>query len=723
MDLADNKEKRLFFRNMASKLTELMSTEEQVYQTLNSTPPIERLGIKGYDWWNEGLHGVARAGTATIFPQAIGLAASFDEELIENVANAISDEARAKFNMQQRMNDYGRYKGLTMWAPNINIFRDPRWGRGHETYGEDPYLTSRLGIRFINGLQGHNENYLKTAACVKHFAVHSGPESLRHEFNAVVSKHDLYDTYLPAFKACIQEGHVEAVMGAYNRTNGEPCCASPTLLQDILRKDWGFEGHVVSDCFALRDFHQHHKVTGTPVESAALAMNNGCDLNCGNMFLHLTEAVDKGLVSSQRLKKAVTNLYTTKLMLGIARKEISAATGIPDDRPDNPYDNIPYSIVDSKAMHELNIIASEKSLVLLKNKDNILPLNINELNSSNATIGIIGPNADSRKALTGNYEGTASRYYTVSESIQDYIVQNKADNIRVLVSEGCHLYKESWKTNRTSEVKAICEESDIIIACMGLDASIEGEQGDAGNDYASGDKLNLNLPGEQQQILDTILEYNKPVILLLLSGSALAVNKAEEYADAIMQCWYPGAMGGIAIARTLFGEVSPEGHLPVTFYRSTDELPDFTDYSMKNRTYRYMKNEALYPFGYGLTYTDFDYSNFTATIQPDNVVLSLTVTNTGSYECNETVQIYIKALCDNAPNAQLKCFKKLHLKPNESASVTLSLDYEAFQLIDDDGKPYICDDGYVIYAGGSQPDRRSCYLLNKKPLEAAVRLS
>ena len=527
----------------------------------------------------------------------------------------------------------------------------------------------------------------------------------------------MYDTYLPAFKACIQEAHVEAVMGAYNRTNGEPCCGSHTLLIDILRNEFGFKGHVVSDCFAIRDFHEHHKVTSTPEESAAMAMNNGCDLNCGHMFLHLIEALNDGLISNERLSEAVTNLYATRIKLGLSRKEIAAATGIQDNRPDNPYDNISYDVVDSPSMQKLNLHAAEKSFVLLKNKDNILPLDKTKLH----TIGIIGPNANSRRALVGNYEGTPSRYYTVSEGIQDYVEKYCDNNIRIRVSDGCHLYKEGWKTNRTSEVKMICEESDVLIACMGLDASIEGEQGDAGNDYASGDKINLNLPGEQEQILKTMLDSGKPVILLLLSGSALAVNYADEHAAAIMQCWYPGAEGGRAIARVLFGDISPQGHLPVTFYRSTEELPDFTDYSMKGRTYRYMNQEALYPFGYGLSYTTYSFDNLCVSANrntPDTTtaVISCTVTNTGKYDSFCCVQIYVKVLMDGTPNPQLKAFTNVYLKAGEQKNINIHIDKKAFCLVDDNGQDYIPDATFRIYAGQSQPDNRSCELLKQKPL-------
>lgn len=739
MDINKNEVLCEELRQEAAELVAQMTPEEMVYQTLNSAPPIERLGIKGYDWWNEGLHGVARAGVATVFPQAIGLAATFDEELVEEVADAVSTEARAKFNMQQKFNDYGRYKGLTLWAPNINIFRDPRWGRGHETYGEDPYLTSRLGVRYVMGLQGHNEKYLKTAACAKHFVGHSGPEGLRHEFNAVISKKDLEDTYMPAFEACVKEAKVETVMGAYNRINDEPCCGSKTMLHDVLREKWGFKGHVVSDCFALRDFHEHHHVTSTPVESAALAMNNGCDLNCGKMFLYLTGAYEEGLISLERLKEAVTNLYTTRMKLGTVKES---------DIRENPYNQISYSVVDSKEMQDLNLSVSEKTMVLLKNKDNLLPLNPDKL----STIGVIGPNANSRKALVGNYEGTASRYYTVTEGIQDYLEKyemsgvvnadgKQAHHVRVLTSEGCHLYKEGWKTNRTSEVEAVCEASDVVILCMGLDSTIEGEQGDAGNDFASGDKINLNLPGEQQQIVETAVASGKPVILLYLSGSALTVGTMEDKIPAIMQCWYPGAQGGRAIANILFGKVSPQGHLPVTFYKTTEELPDFKDYSMKNRTYRYMRNEALYPFGYGLTYTTFEYTNLVIreinktgidmmnpeAVLEDEVEVSVNVKNTGKYDCTETVQVYVKAPGDSVkdketlPNPQLKAFTKVSLKAGEEKQVTLVLKKNAFTLVDENGERFIPEGIFTVFAGGSQPDDRSEFLMGKKPLSAEIK--
>lgn len=709
MELTENREKLDRFRQRAIELVAQMTLEEKVEQTLYNAPAIERLGVKAYNWWNEALHGVARAGIATVFPQAIGLAATFDEDFTEQVADAISTEARAKFNLQQANDDTDIYKGLTLWSPNVNIFRDPRWGRGQETFGEDPYLSSRLGVRFVKGLQGHDENYLKAAACAKHFAVHSGPESERHRFNAVATKQDMYETYLPAFKACVQEGHVEAVMGAYNRTNGEPCCGSPTLLQDILRKEWGFTGHVTSDCWAIRDFHQGHQVTDTPVESVSLAMNNGCDLNCGSLFRYLKQAVEEGRVPESRLDEALANLFTTRMKLGVF-----------DGMEANPFNSIPFSVVDSAPMQALNREAAARCMVLLRNEGGILPLDKKKLK----TVGVIGPNADSRAALVGNYNGTASRYWTVLEGIQEYL----GEDVRVVTSQGCHLYKNRCEglaqaADRMAEVKGVCEMSDVVIACMGLDATLEGEEGDTSNDYGSGDKPDLNLPGLQEEVLETICACGKPVVLVLLSGSALAVNWADEHVPAILQAWYPGAQGGRAVADILFGERNPEGKLPITFYRSLDDLPDFTDYSMKGRTYRYMTTDALYPFGYGLSYTSFSYSNAqtdTGRLGENGVTVSAVVKNTGTVAGGETVQAYVKIHRDGAPNAQLKGIQKLHLAPGEEAAVSIRLPKEAFGLYDAEGSLQYYPGEAEIFLGGQAPDARSRELTGQEVLPLRV---
>lgn len=709
MELNQNQEKLKEYRKRAKELVAQMTLEEKVGQTLYQAPAIPRLGIKAYNWWNEALHGVARAGTATVFPQAIGMAATFDEDLLEQVGDAVSTEARAKFNMQQKADDTDIYKGLTFWAPNVNIFRDPRWGRGHETFGEDPYLTSRLGVRYVMGLQGHDEDYLKAAACAKHFAVHSGPESVRHEFNAEVSEQDLRETYLPAFKACVQEGKVEAVMGAYNRTNGAPCCGNSYLLQDILRKEWGFEGHVTSDCWAIKDFHEGHLVTSTPVESVSMAMNNGCDLNCGNLFHFLTQAVENGMVDEKRLDEAVENLFMARMKLGVL-----------DKKEENPFDKIPYTVVDSEEMRKLNREVARRSVVLLKNENHILPLDKKKLH----TIGVIGPNADSRKALVGNYEGTSSRYITVLEGIEDYV----GENVRVLYSEGCHLYRDrtsnlAMEHDRDSEVRAVCEASDVVIAVVGLDATLEGEEGDTGNEYGSGDKPNLNLPGLQPDIIRIAKESGKPVIVVLLAGSAMALSWEDEHVDAILDGFYPGAQGGAAIAEILFGGANPEGKLPITFYQTTEELPEFTDYAMKGRTYRYMENEALYPFGYGLSYTTYAYGNLEC-VKPfdaqDGITLQVTVTNTGDREGTETLQVYVKAKWEGTPNPQLKYVKKITLKPGESVTEEIHLSPEAFMLYDEKGNFTLEKGAYDIFVGACQPDARSAALTGNAPQKLTV---
>ena len=696
----------LSFEERAADLAAHMTLEEKVYQTLHGAAAIERLGVKAYNYWNEALHGVARAGVATVFPQAIGLAATFDEDFLEKVATVISDEGRAKFNAQQKYGDYDIYKGLTFWSPNVNIFRDPRWGRGHETFGEDPYLTSRLGVRFIEGMQGDDEKYMKVAACAKHFAVHSGPEDIRHSFNAEATKQDMRETYLPAFKACVKEAGVEVVMGAYNRTNGEACCGSKTLLVDILRDEWGFQGHVTSDCWAIKDFHEFHMVTANAVESVALAMNMGCDLNCGNIYGNLLKAVEKGIVKEETIERAVTRLLTTRMKLGLF------------DEPDKvPYNVINYDVVDCHEHQMINEEAARKSVVLLKNEGQLLPLKKDAIK----TIGVVGPNANNRKALVGNYEGTASEYITILEGIQRYA----GDEIRVMFSEGCHLCKDRIQglgqaNDRISEVRAVADCSDVIIACMGLDASLEGEEGDEGNEFASGDKPDLELPGLQEEVLKVLAETGKPVVLVLLSGSALAVNYADENIPAILQGWYPGARGGKAIAEILFGEYSPEGKLPVTFYRTTEELPEFTDYSMKNRTYRYMKKEALYPFGYGLSYTDMSCSDVQISRNGNECTVSAVLANEGKRDGAETLQVYVKACQEDAPNWQLKALKKVPLKAGEKSKITVTLTEADFGLYNEDGIKILKAGDYEVYVGTSQPDSRSVALTGKKPTKLSL---
>lgn len=683
-------------RTRAKKLVSQMTLEEKASQLRYDAPAIEHLGVPAYNWWSEALHGVARAGTATVFPQAIGLAAIFDPEFHEKIADVVATEARAKYNAFSRLGDRDIYKGLTVWSPNINIFRDPRWGRGQETYGEDPYLTTRLGVAYVKGLQGKGR-YLKTAACAKHFAVHSGPEAIRHEFDAKASEKDMRETYLPAFEALVKEAKVESVMGAYNRVNGEAACGSKTLLRDILRGEWAFEGHVVSDCWAIRDFHTKHMVTDTAPESAALAIKNGCDLNCGNTYLHMMQAYQEGLVTEEQITTAAERLFTTRFLLGLFDQ-------------DNEYDKIGLDQCDTDENAALALEAAEKSMVLLKN-DGILPLDLNKLQS----IAVIGPNADSVPCLEGNYNGTSSRNVTFLEGIRD-AVKGKA---RVYYSQGSHLFKAKvnglgMADDRLSEAVAVAQQADVSILCLGLDATLEGEEGDTGNEYSSGDKKDLTLPPPQRLLLDAVLKTGKPVIIVLASGSALAVDQG----NAILQAWYPGEMGGEALSRILFGSVSPSGRLPVTFYHDVSELPPFEDYAMDTRTYRNFPGKALYPFGYGLSYAKFAYEN--ASYQGGSVRVN--VTNKGSMDADEVVQVYIKDLDSPCAvrNHSLCAMKRLHLKAGESRAIELPIAESSFCSVNEQGKSALFGKRFTLYVGGSQPDAVSCQLTGATPLKIEV---
>jgi beta-glucosidase len=676
----------------AQHIVAQMTLEERASQLRYDAPAIPRLGIPAYNWWNEALHGVARAGTATVFPQAIALAAMFDEKGLSEIADTIATEARAKYNAQSAHGDRDIYKGLTFWSPNINIFRDPRWGRGHETYGEDPYLTARLGVAFVKGLQGKGK-HLKAAACAKHFAVHSGPEAIRHEFDAVVSPKDLRETYLPAFEALVKEAHVEAVMGAYNRVNGEPACGSKMLLKDILRDEWGFEGHVVSDCWALRDFHTHHHITDTAPESAALAIKYGCDINCGITYLHLLEAVQEGLATEEQITLAATRAMATRLRLGLFDSDCE-------------YNKISFEENDTDEHAKKALTAAHKSMVLLKN-DGLLPLNLKKL----STVAVIGPNADSQACLEGNYNGTSSRHVTFLEGIRAAC----RGHARVLYGQGCHLYKDrmsnlSQADDRTAEAVTMAEQADVVILCLGLDATIEGEEGDTGNQYFSGDKVDLELPQSQRKLLDAVLATGKPVVTVVSAGSALNVTGG----NAILYAWYPGQAGGTALCDILFGKVAPSGRLPLTFYHSVEELPEFTDYRMTGRTYRYFTREPLYPFGYGLSYASFEYAD--ARIKKD--VLHVAVHNTGKCDAEEVVQVYVKA--DESPyatpNPRLCAFARVRVKAGKTKKVSLALPEEAFTVIDDQGHRVSGGVSYTLSIGGSQNDARSIELTGSKPL-------
>ena len=675
----------------AKELVGKMTIEEKASQLKYDAPAIPRLGIPAYNWWNEVLHGVARAGTATVFPQAIGLAAMFDEDMQEKIAEIIACEARAKYNGQSRHNDRDIYKGLTVWSPNINIFRDPRWGRGHETYGEDPYLTSRLGIRFIRGLQGDGK-YLKVAACSKHFAVHSGPEALRHEFDAVACPKDMTETYLAAFEATVKEAEVESVMGAYNRVNGEPACGSETLLKKTLREKWGFRGHVVSDCWAVRDFHENHKVTDTALESAALAIKNGCDLNCGNTYLHMMEALQEGLVSEDNITTACERLFTTRFLLGLF-----------DD--DCEYNSIPVTDADTDEHDEMALRAAEKSMVLLEN-DGTLPLNP----SSVKTVAVIGPNADSIPALEGNYNGTSSRYVTFLEGIRTYC---RNHGIRVLYSLGCHLYKDRTSNlaqadDRLAEAMMYAEQADVTIACVGLDATLEGEEGDTGNEYYSGDKKDLLIPESQRRLMKVLEKSSKKLVTVIAAGSSLNVPEG----GAKVFAWYPGQAGGTALARILFGEVNPSGHLPVTFYRDVNDLPAFENYSMKERTYRYFTGDVLYPFGFGLSYTSWKVSG----ARKNGNQVTAEIENTGNMDGETVVQVYVHCDSPDAPVHPRLCgFARVSVPAGEKKTVTLSLDKWTDTVVNEQGNREKADK-MTFFVGLSQPDKKSIGMCGVKPV-------
>lgn len=664
----------------AEALVNDMTVDEAASQLRYDAPAVERLGIPAYNWWNEGIHGLARSGVATMFPQAIGLAAMFDTDLVFKVADITSTEARAKYNEYSKRDDRDIYKGLTLWAPNINIFRDPRWGRGHETYGEDPYLTAECGKAYVKGLQGSGK-VLKTAACAKHFAVHSGPEAVRHEFNAEVSWKDLEETYLYAFEELVKKAKVEGVMGAYNRVNGEPSCASEFLMGKLDK--WGFDGYFVSDCWAIRDFHEHHMVTSSPVESAAMALKAGCNVNCGCTYVHLLSALDKGLVTEDEIRASCVALMRTRIRLGMFDKSTE-------------YDNIPYSVVSCPEHKAVSYQCAVKSMVLLKNKG-ILPLD----KKSISTIAVIGPNADSRAALEGNYNGTADRYVTFLEGIED------AFEGRVLYAEGCHLYKDrvsglAQAGDRYAEAEAAAN-SDVVILCVGLDATIEGEEGDTGNEFSSGDKNDLRLPESQRELIKRVAKIGKPMIVVCAAGSSINI---EHDCDALIHAWYPGSEGGKAIADIIFGKVSPSGKLPVTFYNSADKLPCFTDYAMSDRTYRYTRDNILYPFGYGLTYGDV----VVTSLSYDDGKVNVEVENNGADTC-DVIELYIKSHCDNAPVYPVLCgFKRIFVKKGEKLDVEIEVPDKAFTTVSDIGERKQFAKEFTIYVGTHQPDELSCQL-------------
>ena len=811
-------------------LVSKMSLDEKISQLMDSSPAIERLGIPEYNWWNESLHGVARAGYATVFPQSISIASSWDRQLIFDVANVISDEARAKHHEYLRRGQHGMYQGLTFWSPNVNIFRDPRWGRGHETYGEDPYLTGQLGLKYVNGLQGTDEKYLKVIATAKHYAVHSGPEPSRHLFNAETSDIDLYETYLPAFRTLVKEGHVYSVMGAYNRFRGESASASPFLFH-ILRNDWGFNGYIVSDCGAVTDIWKYHKITSDAASASALAVKEGLDLECGSSFKSLKEAIDKKLLTEADIDITLKRLFTARFKLGMFD---------PDEIV--PYAQIPYSVNNNSAHDYLARVASQKSIVLLKNQNQTLPLSKNI-----KTVAVIGPNANDVQSLWGNYSGIPSNPITVLKGIQNklepktkilyakgtdlakgvpemkvipsiyfqnengtqgltaeyfdnkewngkplftrtddnidfhwdidtpdprmkmgnysvkwtgYLVapktgtynisewskpfmtieieggktsggkNNHAPRIRTqkMQLEAGKKYKIEVKyqnfygnaiaqlvwaepeENILQEATQVANQADAIILVLGLNERLEGEEMKVEADgFEGGDRTSLNLPSNQEELLKAMTATGKPVILVLINGSALSINWANDHVPAILTAGYPGQQGGNAIADVLFGDYNPAGRLPVTYYKSVDQLPAFENYDMKGRTYRYFDKKPLYPFGFGLSYTQFKYSNLQipANINPEkDFEISVDVTNVGDRDGDEVAELYLKDEKASTPRpiVQLEGFERINLKKGESKTVRFTITPRQLSLINKKGQRAIEPGWFTIAVGGKQPD-------------------
>jgi beta-glucosidase len=803
-----------------------MTLEEKVSQMMNKAPAIPRLDIPEYDWWNEALHGVAFSGTATVFPQAIGLGATFDPQLVGRVATVISDEARAKYNDAQRHGNRNRFYGLTFWSPNINIFRDPRWGRGQETYGEDPYLTARVGVEFVKGLQGNDPKYLKVVSTPKHYAVHSGPEPERHRFDAAAAERELRETYLPAFRATITEAHAASIMCAYNRTNGEPCCANKHLLEDFLRGEWGFSGYVVSDCGAIDDIYQRHHFVKTAEEASALAVKRGTDLECGDSYKALVNAVKQGLISEAEIDRALKRLFEARFRLGMF------------DPPEMvPYAQIPFSANDSAEHRQLSLEAARESIVLLKNANNTLPLR-KDLKS----IAVIGPNADDVRVLLGNYNGQPSRATTPLVGIKnrvspqtkvlydkgtvlteisaepipasalrevnveffanmnlqgppalkrseknvnfDWGMNNPAPGIPAdqfsarwtgklvptvsgkyrfgaIADDGARIYldgkliAEDWtdhapatitgevtlEAGKTYEFKMdyyenkigavaklvwqppvvktetpytdavkIAKQADAVVLVLGISSQLEGEEMNVEEPgFKGGDRTDINLPQRQQGLLQAVAATGKPIVVVLLSGSALAVNWANEHANAIIQAWYPGEEGGAAIADVLFGDYNPAGRLPVTFYKSVDQLPPFENYSMDGRTYRFFKGEPLYPFGFGLSYTRFKYSglNFSSeNVSPNQgITVKATVENAGDREGDEVAQLYVTDLeaSVRVPLRSLAGMERIHLKPGEKRVLSFTLDPRQLSVITNDGRTVVEPGQFRVTIGGKQP--------------------
>ncbi|UMB61755.1 glycoside hydrolase family 3 C-terminal domain-containing protein [Lutibacter sp. A80] len=695
------------FEERAALLVNAMTLEEKCLQFLNEAPSIPRLGVPEYNWWNEALHGVARNGKATIFPQGIAMGATFNPSLIQEMASAIADEGRAKFKISQAMGNKGLYAGLTYWSPNVNIFRDPRWGRGQETYGEDPFLTSNIGVAFVNGLQGNDPKYFKSTACAKHFAVHSGPEELRHHFNANPSKLDLYETYLPAFEALVTKANVQGVMSAYNAVYGEPSSSSVLLLDDILKKQWGFNGYIVSDCGALGDILNGHKKAKTIEEAAALAMQSGVNLNCGWVYNNLINSIEQGLITEELLNERLQQLYLIRFKLGFFDKEES-----------NPFNNVTSEVINSEAHKHLARKVAQQSIVLLKNKNNVLPLDKNI-----KSLYVTGPFSASSNILMANYYGMSSNLVTVLEGVTDKVSLGTSLNYRQGVLPFTkNLNPLNWAPKVSGQVEAT-----ILVA--GISNEIEGEEVDAIASENKGDRKDLKLPQSQIDYIKEISKNKKgPLILVLGTGSPVSLEEIELLVDAIVLMWYPGEQGGNAVADIIFGDVAPSGHLPITFPKNVDQLPAFTDYSMKGRTYKYMTQEPLYPFGFGLSYATSKFSNATISSEKlkkgESLNISIDITNESTTNFDEVVQVYLVAENneDYLPIYNLKAFKRIFLKAQKSKTIKFTFSEKDFLQTNLEGKKTWMKGDYKLIISNALPSKRSIDLGSSKPIEVSIKL-
>ena len=693
----------LSFTERVKDLVKLLTLEEKVGLMNHPAHGVPRLNIPAYNYWNEALHGIARSGRATVFPQAIGMAATWDKELIFKVATAISDEGRAKYHAALRRNGYtAQYQGLTFWSPNVNIFRDPRWGRGQETWGEDPFLTGEMAAEYVKGLQGNDPKYLKAAACAKHYAVHSGPEKDRHTFNAIVTKRELYDTYLPAFKKLVTEAKVESVMGAYNRTLGEVCCASELLLDNILRGEWGFGGHVVSDCMALSDFHLHHKVTEDAADSAVLALKYGCDLGCDHVFNEIPTAIERGDTTEELVDRALERTLGTRFKLGMF-----------DPDEEVPFASIPMDVVANDEHRQLAYRTAAESLVLLKNKNNILPIK-----PSTKKIFVTGPTAASMEVLLGNYYGFNNQMITLLEGLTGRIPEGMGmEYTSGAMLKHAREIKNTWAPQ-------MAQSADFAIVCAGFNSFLEGEEGESLLSPQNGDRESISLPASQVEYIKELSIHGVKIVLVLTGGSPIALGEVEDMVDAILFVWYPGMEGGRAVADVLFGDISPAGKLPLTFPKSLKQLPAFDDYSMKGRTYRYMTEEPLYPFGFGLSYTCFEYSDLQLDKKNltlgDSLNVSLTLRNNGASDSAEVAQFYLTDTQASSivPLHHLIGFERVMLKAGESRKIKLTITPEMMSFFNDDGKLTLEPGEFRLEVGGCSPSKRGQELGAPKPVTA-----